>query len=65
MDIDRRVRAKEFMYFLGIGREQFYRLINDGSIKQPIRINDKNVFWYFSYVKEKVEEHKSDDKLAV
>ena len=58
MQIDRRVRAKEFMQLLSIGREKFYKLIKTGKIQQPIRESDRDVYWYASYVKEKVEEYK-------
>ncbi|MBI1452992.1 MULTISPECIES: AlpA family transcriptional regulator [unclassified Acinetobacter] len=58
MEIDRRVRAKEFMDLMSIGREKFYSLINSGDIQQPIRVTDRDVFWYASYVKNKVEEYK-------
>ena len=58
MEIDRRVRAKEFMQLLSIGREKFYKLIKTGKIQQPIHESDRDVYWYASYVKEKVEEYK-------
>ena len=65
MEIDRRIRAKEFMMLLSIGRDKFYNLINSGDIKQPIRLSEKDVFWYSSYVKNKVEEHKQEsDTIA-
>lgn len=58
MEIDRRVRAKEFMDLLAIGKDKFYNMIKAGEIRQPIRLSEKDVFWYASYVKDKVEEHK-------
>lgn len=58
MTIDRRVRAKEFMELLSVSREKFYKMINQGKIQQPVRISERDVFWYSSYVKDKVEEHK-------
>ena len=58
MEIDRRIRAKEFMQLLSVGRDKFYRLVQKGEIAQPCRESDKDVFWYASYVKHKVEEHK-------
>ena len=64
MDIDRRVRAKEFMMLLSIGRDKFYNLINSGDIKQPIRLSEKDVFWYSSHVKNKVEEHKQESDIV-
>lgn len=58
MQIDRRVRAKEFMQLLAIGHAKFYKMIKQGEIKEPIRESKIDVFWYASYVKSKVEEHK-------
>ena len=58
MIIDRRIRAKEFMQLMAIGKDKFYSLVNSGEIRQPIRLSEKDVFWYSSYVKNKVEEHK-------
>ncbi|KYQ80373.1 transcriptional regulator [Acinetobacter sp. NRRL B-65365] len=58
MQIDRRVRAKEFMQLLSIKKDAFYSRIKTGEIEQPVRINKKDVFWHESYVKQKVEEHK-------
>lgn len=57
-NIDRRVRAKEFMTLLSIGRTKFYRMIKKGEIPQPIRISEKEVFWHESSVKKVVEKHK-------
>ena len=51
MAIDRRVRAKEFMDFLAVGRTKFYRLLKKGHIPEPVRITEKDVFWYESVVK--------------
>ncbi|WP_407410691.1 helix-turn-helix transcriptional regulator [Acinetobacter sp.] len=63
--IDRRVRASEFMQLLAVGREKFYKMINRGEIEKPIKITDRDVFWYESYVKNKVEEHKpKSDTMA-
>lgn len=58
--IDRRVRADEFMQLLSIEKDKFYGMIKAGEIKQPVRLSCKDVFWYASYVKEKVEEHKKE-----
>lgn len=55
MNIDRRVRAKEFMALLSIKKDAFYDRINSGEIPQPIRINKKDVFWYESVVKKKLK----------
>ena len=61
MNIDRRVRAKEFMDLLAVCRTKFYRLLKKGHIPEPIRITEKDVFWYESVVKKEVEKFK--DKL--
>ncbi|APJ18505.1 MULTISPECIES: helix-turn-helix transcriptional regulator [Acinetobacter] len=64
MEIDRRVRAKEFMYLLSIQKDKFYEWVNSGKIKQPIRVSEKDVFWYSSYVKQKVEEYKQESDIV-
>lgn len=61
MKIDRRIRAKEFIQLLSVGRTKFYNLIKQGEIEQPYRPSLKDVFWYESYVKSKVEEYKMSD----
>ena len=33
------------------------------NIKQPNRISEKDVFWYESYVKQKVEEFKQESDI--
>lgn len=58
MNIDRRIRAKEFMNLLAVGRTKFYRLLKKGHILEPIRIPEKDVFWYESVVKKEVEKLK-------
>ncbi|MDG3555304.1 AlpA family phage regulatory protein [Acinetobacter bereziniae] len=58
MNIDRRVRAKEFMALLSIKKDAFYSRVNSGQIPQPVRINKKDVFWYESVVKKEVEKFK-------
>ena len=65
MGIDRRVRASEFMKLMSVGREKFYKMINRGDIEKPVKISDRDVFWYESYVKNKVEEYKpKSDTIA-
>ncbi|GAA5563944.1 helix-turn-helix transcriptional regulator [Acinetobacter nosocomialis] len=65
MEIDRRVRAKEFMALLSMKKDAFYDRIKSGDIQQPVRINRKDVFWHESYVKKKVEEKKQkSDNIA-
>ncbi|WP_426690743.1 helix-turn-helix transcriptional regulator [Acinetobacter baumannii] len=64
MEIDRRVRAKEFMYLLSIQKDKFYEWVNSGKIKQPICVSEKDVFWYSSYVKQKVEEYKQESDIV-
>lgn len=52
------------MQLLSIGKDKFYNMINTGDIQQPIRLSDKDVFWYSSYVKNKVEEHKPKSDIV-
>lgn len=59
MEIDRRIRAKEFMRLLAIGNDKFYDFVKYGAIQQPVRQTEKDVFWYSSYVRNKVEERKA------
>ena len=64
-NIDRRIRTKEFMALLSIGRTKFYRMIKTGEIPQPIRVSEKEVFWHESSVKKVVEKHKEiSDMIA-
>ncbi|WP_338562457.1 helix-turn-helix transcriptional regulator [Acinetobacter sp. KS-LM10] len=58
MKIDRRVRASEFMRLMSVGRTKFYRMIQDGEVPAPVRLSDKEVFWYESIVKKEVEKFK-------
>ncbi len=62
--IDRRVRAKEFMLLLSIEKDKFYGLVESGEIEQPVRLSKHDVFWYASYVKKKVEEHKTESVIV-
>ena len=65
MQIDRRIRATEFMQLMSIGRTKFYRMIKKGEIPQPIRVSDKEVYWHESSVKKVVEKHKEEsDNIA-
>ena len=64
-NIDRRIRAKEFMALLSIGRTKFYRMIKTGELPQPSRVSEKEVFWHESSVKKVVEKHKEiSDMIA-
>lgn len=63
MQIDRRVRASEFMQLMSIGRTKFYRMIKKGEIPQPIRVSDKEVYWHESSVKKVVEKHKENSDM--
>lgn len=58
MTIDNRIRATQFMNLLSVGRSKFYKMVRSGEIEQPQRYSEKDVFWYASYVKKKVEEYK-------
>ncbi|HAV6248577.1 TPA: transcriptional regulator [Acinetobacter baumannii] len=44
--------------------DKFYEWVNSGKIKQPIRVSEKDVFWYSSYVKQKVEEYKQESDIV-
>ncbi|AZN67053.1 AlpA family phage regulatory protein [Acinetobacter haemolyticus] len=63
MQIDRRIRATEFMQLMSIGRTKFYRMIKKGEIPQPIRVSDKEVYWHESSVKKVVEKHKEKSDM--
>lgn len=58
MNIDRRVRAKEFMGLLAVGRSKFYDMLKKSHIPEPVRLSEKDVFWYESVVKKEVEKFK-------
>jgi len=60
MYIDRRVRAKEFMNLLAVGRTKFYVLLKSGKLPQPVRLSEKDIFWYESIVKKEVEKFKDN-----
>lgn len=60
MYIDRRVRAKEFMNLLAVGRTKFYDMLKKGQIPAPTRITETDVFWYESIVKKEVEKFKDN-----
>ncbi|MCH7318713.1 AlpA family phage regulatory protein [Acinetobacter sp. ANC 5659] len=63
MQIDRRVRAAEFMQLLSIKRTKFYRMIKNGEIPQPIKLSDREVYWHESSVKKVVEKHKGNSDM--
>lgn len=52
------------MALLSVGKTKFYKMIKRGEIAEPIRLSEKDVFWYASYVKDKVEEHKKSAIVA-
>lgn len=64
IEIDRRIEAKEFMQLLAIGKVNLYNMIIAENIQQPARLSDHDVFWYSSYVKNKVEEHKPKSDIV-
>ena len=65
MEIDRRVRASEFMKLMAVGKTKFYNMIKNGDIPQPVRLSEKEVFWYESIVKKEVEKYKiNSDMIA-
>lgn len=63
MQIDRRVRASEFMQLMSVGKTKFYNMIRDGKVPAPVRLSDKEVFWYESTVKQEVEKYKPKDVM--
>lgn len=63
MGIDRRVRAKEFMNLLAVGRTKFYDMLKKGQIPAPTRITETDVFWYESQVKQEVEKYKKESDM--
>ncbi|MCH7338160.1 MULTISPECIES: helix-turn-helix transcriptional regulator [Acinetobacter] len=63
MQIDRRIRAAEFMQLLSIKRTKFYRMIKTGEIPQPIKVSDREVYWHESSVKKVVEKHKGNSDM--
>lgn len=64
MEIDRRVRASEFMKLLSVGRTKFYNMVKQGDVPEPIKISDKEVFWYESTVKQEVEKYKPKNVIV-
>ena len=44
---------------MAIRKDKFYDMVNSGKIQEPIRVTDREFFWYSSYVRNKVEEYKS------
>lgn len=65
MEIDRRVRASEFMKLMAVGKTKFYNMIKNGDVPQPVRLSEKEVFWYESIVKKEVEKYKiNSDMIA-
>ena len=46
MNIDKRVRASEFMNLLSVGRTKFYRMLKRGELPKPIKLSEKDVFWH-------------------
>ena len=65
MNIDKRVRASEFMNLLSVGRTKFYRMLKRGELPAPVRLSEKDVFWHESQVKKEVEKYKPEsDNIA-
>lgn len=46
------------MGLLAVGRTKFYRLLKKGNIPEPVRVTEKDIFWYESVVKQEVEKFK-------
>jgi len=53
------------MALLSVGRTKFYEVVKRGEIAEPVPLSEKDVFWYASYVKDKVEEYKNSDIVAI
>ena len=65
MSIDNRVRASEFMSMLSVGRTKFYRMLKRGELPKPVKLGERDVFWYESQVKKEVEKYKLEsDNIA-
>ncbi|WP_281963169.1 helix-turn-helix transcriptional regulator [Acinetobacter johnsonii] len=65
MSIDNRVRASEFMSMLSVGRTKFYRMLKHGELPKPVKLGERDVFWYESQVKKEVEKYKLEsDNIA-
>lgn len=52
------------MLLLSIEKDKFYGMVEAGEIEQPVRLSKHDVFWYASYVKKKVEEHKTESVIV-
>lgn len=63
MNIDRRVRASEFMKLMAVGKTKFYEMVKSGVVPEPVRLSDREVFWYESIVKKEVEKYKSNSDM--
>lgn len=63
MEIDRRIRAKEFMTLLAVGRTKFYDMLKKGELPTPTRLSEYDVFWYESEVKQEVEKYKKESDM--
>jgi len=63
MRIDRRIRAKEFMALLAVGRTKFYDMLKKGALPTPTRLSEYNVFWYESEAKQEVEKYKKESDM--
>ncbi|AGQ07804.1 prophage CP4-57 regulatory family protein [Acinetobacter sp. 723929] len=50
------------MNLLAVGRTKFYSLLKDGHIPEPVRVTEKDVFWYESVVKKAVEKFKDNSE---
>lgn len=46
-----------------IRKDKFYSLENSGDIMQSVRLSEKDVFGHSSYLKNKVEEHKTESDM--
>lgn len=63
MDIDRRIKANEFMRLMSVKKTKFYGMVKSGDIPEPVKLSEKEVFWYESIVKKVVEKHKPNSDM--
>ena len=50
MQIDNRIRAKQFMKLLCIKKSAFYEMVKNGQIQQPIRLSKKDAAGLGRYI---------------
>ena len=43
MDIDRRIKANEFMRLMSVKKTKFYGMVKSGDIPEPVKLSEKEV----------------------